>query len=175
MLEEHEVGLLAALGRVAVHEPLVVRQRVSVVVLAEGRVGDHAVESRQFATAHMRRVGERVVVAQVGVSDAMQQHVHLGDRPSGAVVLLPSEHEVVRITAVVDHMVAGVDQHAARARARVVDRHARLRIDEAHHELHHRTRCVELTALLAGRVGKVSDQVLVGGAEKVGELEVLIT
>ena len=33
---------------------------------------------------------------------------------------------------------------------------------------------VELAALLAGRVGELADQVLVRGAEQVGELEVLV-
>ena len=33
---------------------------------------------------------------------------------------------------------------------------------------------VELAALLARRVGELPDQVLVGGAEQVGELEVLV-
>ena len=33
---------------------------------------------------------------------------------------------------------------------------------------------VELAALLAGRVGELADEVLVGGTEEVGELEVLV-
>ena len=41
------------------------------------------------------------------------------------------------------------------------------------HDAHHVGRGVELAGLLAGGVGEVLDQPLVGGAEQVGELEVL--
>ena len=49
-----------------------------------------------------------------------------------------------------------------------------LGVDEAHHQLHDGAGRVELAALLAGRVGKVTDQVLVGGAEQVGKLEIVV-
>ena len=49
-----------------------------------------------------------------------------------------------------------------------------VRLSEPHHHAHHSRGRVELAALLAGRVGEVADQVLVGGAEQVGELEVLL-
>ena len=67
------------------------------------------------------------------------------------------------------------DQHAARARARVVDAHA-LAAGSTSRTISRTTARgrVELAALLAGRVGEVADQVLVGGAEQVGELEVLV-
>ena len=71
-------------------------------------------------------------------------------------------------------MVAGVDQHAARTRTRIVDAHTFLGVDETHHQLHDGAGRVELAALLAGRVSKVTDQVLVGGAEQVGKLEVVV-
>ena len=162
VLQEHQVGLLAALGGVAVAEPLGVGQRRPVVVLAERRVGDHPVKAPQLAAAHVLGAGEGVVVAQVGVADAVQQHVHLRNRPGSAVVLLPGQHQVSGIAAVVGHMVAGIDQHAARARARVIHSHALLRVDQAHHQLHHRARRVELAALLARGVREIPDQVLVG-------------
>ena len=46
----------------------------------------------------------------------------------------PGESEVGGVAAVFGHVVAGVDEHAARSRARVVDAHALLRVEEAHHE-----------------------------------------
>ena len=49
-----------------------------------------------------------------------------------------------------------------------------LGLDQPHHHAHDRARGVELAALLAGRVGELADQVLVGGAQQVGELEVLV-
>ena len=174
VLEEHEVGFLAILGCVAIAEPFLVGERGLVVVLAERGVGDHPVESDQLTVTDVVGVAEGVVVAEVSVSDAVEQHVHLRDRPCGPVVLLPGENQIGGIATIVSNVVAGVDQHAARARARVVDSHTFLRIDKTHHQLHDRAGRVELAALLAGRVGKVADQILVCGAEQVGELEILV-
>ena len=78
------------------------------------------------------------------------------------------------VLAVLLDVLPGVDEHAAGARARVVDAHARLRLDEADHHPDDGPRGVELARLLAGGVGELADQVLVGGAEQVGELEVLV-
>ena len=66
------------------------------------------------------------------------------------------------------------DQHAARARAGVVDAHPFLGLDQPHHHPDDRARRVELAALLAGRVRELADEVLVRGSEQVGELEVLV-
>ena len=61
------------------------------VVQRERRIGDHPVEAHQLAALGVQRVGERVVVADVGVGDAVQQHVHLGDGPDAAVLLLAAQ------------------------------------------------------------------------------------
>jgi hypothetical protein len=45
---------------------------------------------------------------------------------------------------------------------------------EADHHPHHRPRGVELAALPLRGVGELTDEVLVGGPEEVGELEVLV-
>ena len=47
-------------------------------------------------------------------------------------------------------------------------------LDQADHHPDDGSRRVELAALLAGRVGELADEVLVGSAEEVGELEVLV-
>ena len=60
------------------------------------------------------------------------------------------------------------------SRARVVDAHPLSRFDQADHHPDDGSRGVELAALLAGRVGELADEVLVGGTEQVGELEVLV-
>ena len=65
-------------------------------------------------------------------------------------------------------------EHAAGTGARVVDPHPLLGVDEADHHPNDGTRGVELSALLAGGVGKVADKVLVGCAQQVGKLEVLV-
>ena len=174
MLDEHQVGLLAALGRPAALEPLRVLHALAGVVQGERRIGEHPVEAHQLAAVDVHRLGEGVAVLHVGVGDAVQQQVHLRDRPDAAVVLLARQAQVARVPAVLLHVVLGQDQHAARPRAWVIDRHALARLRPVHHHPHHRPGGVELAALLAGGVGELADQVLIGRAEQVGELEVLV-
>ena len=174
VLDEHQVGLLAALGRPAPLEPFRVLHAVAGVVQGERRVGQHPVEPVQLPAVDVHGLGEGVAVLHVGVGDAVQQQVHLRDRPDAAVVLLARQVQVARVPAVLLHVVLGQDQHAARPRARVIHRHARLRLDQFHHHPHHRPRRVELAALLPGGVGELADQVLIRRAEQVGELEVLV-
>ena len=51
---------------------------------------------------------------------------------------------------------------------------AGLGLDDLHQQADDLARCIELTALFAGAVGKEFDQVFVRGAQQVGELEVVI-
>ena len=111
----------------------------------------------------------------VGVGDAVQQHVHLGDRPDAAVVLLArtgpgcAAFPPCSSTYSLDRMSMPPSPSTGRrphARAAAATR--------SHHHPHDGARRVELAALLARRVGELADQVLVRGAEQVGELEVLV-
>jgi hypothetical protein len=184
VLQEHQVGLLAAQRHLAVAEALRelrAKHRLAVAVGFGGapvdrerRIGEHAVEAHQLAAFHVLRLGQGVVVAQIGAADAVQQHVHLGDGPHRAVGLLPAQVGARAVATVLVDVLLGQDQHAARAHARVVDAVLLLRLDQPHHHPHHRARRVELAALLAGRVRELADQVLVGRAEQVRELEVLV-
>ena len=70
-------AFFAALGCVAVAEPFGVGERGHVVVLAEWGVGDHPVEPDQLTVTDMLGVREGVVVAEVSISDAVEQHIHL--------------------------------------------------------------------------------------------------
>ena len=56
----------------------------------------------------------------------------------------------------------------------VVDAQARLGLEDADHEPDDVARRVEVAALLARRLGEHVDEELVGGAEQVGELEILV-
>jgi hypothetical protein len=89
----------------------------------------------------------------------VQDHVQLGDRPGGAVVLLAEQREVasVLVGAVLGDVLACVDEHAAGAAARVVHPHSLARVDQADHHPHHGARGVELAALLPRRVGELGD------------------
>ena len=48
----------------------------------------------------MERLGQGVPVTQVGIGDPVKDHVHLGDGPDPAVVLLAVEPEVPRVATV---------------------------------------------------------------------------
>ena len=98
----------------------------------------------------------------------------LSARMARQAVLLAVQGEVPGVLAVLLGVLGGVDEHAAAARAGVVDAHACSRLDQANHHADDVPRCVELACLAAGGVGELGDQVLVGGAEQVGELEVLV-
>ena len=78
-----------------------------VVVLGERRIGDHPVEAHQLAAVDVLRVSERVVVADVGVGDAVQEHVHLGDGPDAAVGLLAVEAQVAGLPPLLVDVLAG--------------------------------------------------------------------
>ena len=81
------------------------------------------------------------------------------------VALLPVEAQRAVLAAVALHLVDGGDQHAARARGRVIDALARLRVEHLHHQMHQCAVGVELLRRVAAVVGKLLDQILVGDAQ----------
>jgi hypothetical protein len=131
VLQEHQVGLLGAQRHLAVAEALGELRRpggCAVGVLlgvapvdGERRVGEDPVEVHQLAAFDVLRLGQRVVVLQVGGADAVQQHVHLGDGPHRAVELLAEEVGLAAVLAVLVDVFLGGDQHAAGTAAGVVD------------------------------------------------------
>ena len=174
VLHEHQVGLLAFLGHP--HREAAGEDHVFLdVVLAERRVGQHAVEAAQFVLLGLvLRLAQGVLLADVGVRDAVQQHVHLADGPGGAHLFLAKQRQLGRIGAVFAQVVARLDQHAARPNCWVVHAHAFARVADFHADAHDFSRGVELAGLLAGRVGEVFDQPLVGGTQQVGEFKVFV-
>ena len=147
---------------------------LSRVVLAERRIGDDAVEAFQFARLAVLRVQQRVCEPDVGAGHAMQQHVELADGPGGGVVHLAAQAQVGRVAAGLLDELAADDEHAAGAAGGVIDAQPRPGLEDAHHEADDIARGVEVAALLARRLGEHVDEELVGRAEQVGELEVLV-
>ena len=103
-----------------------------------------------------------------GVGQAVEEHVHLADGPGAEVLLLAVEGQVARVAPAPLDEVGALDQHAAGAGGRVADAHAFGRRQQLDDEPDDHPRRVELAPLLAGVVGELLDQVLVGAAEKVG-------
>ena len=68
----------------------------------------------------------------------------------------------------------GLNEEAAGTDRRVVNGVAGLRLNELDEQAHDLARGIELAAFLAGAVGEELDEVLVGGAEQVGELKVVV-
>ena len=56
----------------------------------------------------MLRLSQRVFVAQIGAADAVQQHVHLRDRPDGAVGFLAAQVGAPAVAADVREAVLGL-------------------------------------------------------------------
>ena len=174
VLGKHEVALLAGGGAPAPAEALLMLHVLGGVVHGEGRVGDDAVETLQVAAVLVPGVQECVGELDVRAGDAVEEHVEAADRPRGGVVDLAAEAEVGGIAAALLHVFAADNEHAARADGGIVNAHAGLGLEDAHDEANHVARGVEVAALLARRLREHVDQKLVGRAEKVGELEILV-
>ena len=187
VLHEHQISLFAFLGHpdveaARVGDGLLLLGTAAVisgfglsVVLAEGRIGEDAVEAAQLVVfVLVLRVGQSVSVADIGVRDAMQQHVHLADGPGGTHLFLPVERQLGGIGSAFAQVVASLDQHAARANGRVVNTHAFLWVTNLDADAHDLGRGVELTGLLARRIGKVLDQPFIRCTEQVREFEIIV-
>ena len=185
VLQKHQVGFLGAQRHLSIRKALGLElgppggSAIGILlgaapVYGERRVGEHPVKVHELAALHVLRLGQGVVVLQVGVADAVQQHVHLGDGPHGAVELLTKESGLAAVFAMLVDVFLGGNQHAAGATAGVVDFVLELGFDQPHHHAHHGAWRIKLAAFLARRVGKLADQVLVGGAQQVGKFEVFI-
>ena len=162
VLDEHEVGLLAGL-RTPLAEAAREAHVGAAVVLRERGVGEHAVELADPPVLQDLRIFQSIPVPDGEAGDVVEDHVHVADRPRGAVGVLPVERQVVGVPALLLHVPVRLDQEAAGAGGGVVDRVAGLGPGELHQQAHHFRRGVELAALLARAVREVLDEVLVGG------------
>ena len=98
----------------------------------------------------------------------------LHDRPCGPVGVLPVESQIVGVLTLLLDVLVSLNQKAAGADGRVVDLIACHGFGELHQQTHDFRGRVELAALLARAVCEVLDQILVGRAKKVGELEAVV-
>ena len=174
VLGEHQVALLARGRTPAPAEALGELHVAARIVLAERRIGDDAVEALQLARLAVHGVQQRILELDVGAGHAMQEHVQLADGPGRGIVHLAAQAQVGRITAGLLDELAADDEHTAGAAGGVIDAQARPRLEDADHEPDDIARGVEVAALLARRLGEHVDQELVGRAEQVGELKILI-
>ena len=176
VLGEHEVALLAR-GRTPTPAETLGELHVAArVVLAEGRIGDDAVEAVQLPASAVHRVQQCVLELNVRVQvRAVEEHVEFADGPGGSVVDLAAKANIGWVAAGLFNKLTSDDEHATRATCGVINFHARRRLDDADHEPDDIARGVEVAALFARRLGKHVDEKFVGCAEQVGELEVLVT
>ena len=174
VLHKHEVGLLA-LFRHPDSEASGILDVLPDVILAERRIGGHAVVAGQLAALGLvLRAAQCVFLADVSRLNPVKEHVHFADGPRGAHALLPGERKIARISTALADVVARLDQHAAGTDGGIIDAHARLRVEDFDDDADDIGWRVELARLFAGGIGEVFDEVFVGRAEEVGELEVLI-
>ncbi len=173
VLHEHEVGLLAGF-RAEFAEAAGELHGGAAVVLRERRVGEHAIEFARLTVFQDQRVLQRIPVLDGEAGDVVEDHVHVADGPDRAVRVLPIERKVVGILPLLLDVLVGLDQKTARAGRGVVDGVAGLGLGELHQQAHDLGGGVELAAFLAGAVCEKLDQILVSGAQQVGELEVVV-
>ena len=173
VLDKHQVGLLAGLWT-PLAEAAGELHIGAAVVLGEGRVGQHPVELADPAIVQKQWVLQGVAVLDGEARDVVEDHVHVADGPHRAVGVLAVERQVVRVLALLLHILVRLDQEAPRTRGGIVDGVARLGLGELHQEANHLARGIELAALLARAVREELDQVLVSRAQQVRELKVVV-
>ena len=128
-----------------------------------------------------RRIGEDVVGLEVGVQvaqeavgglrakvgfDAADGEVHMRQPPGGGIGLLAEDRNVGLLSAVGLDEAFGLNEHARRAAAGIVDA-ALIRLEHLDQQPHDATRREELAAELALSLGKLAEEVLVDAAERV--------
>src|SRR5690625_7886096 len=91
-------------------------------------MGDDTIKPHQLAAFDVLRIGKGVSVADIGAVDAVQDHVHLADRPSPSVGILAAKVEVERIAAVLLHVVRRLHQDTTGAQSWIDDARADIRL-----------------------------------------------
>ena len=138
----------------------------------EGRVGHHEVEGLQGVALRPLWRGQRVALPDFGGGGVVQDHVHLGERGGGVVYLLPVDGHAA------GGLGGGLEQQRAGAAGRVEDGLRRVLgtpdADDAGHDPRHLGGGVELPLALARLGGEVPHQVLVGVAQQVVALGVVL-
>ena len=158
--------LLVGLGRAQGQAARVERGGVLDLVHVEGRVGGHEVA----------RAVERVGVVVEGISlvarldvalHAVDGHVHEAELGVVVDLLLAVEHHALGgVAAVLAHIVAGRDEHAARAAGRVEHLAAR-GLDDVHDHADERLGREEDAVVAGHRRGELAEEVLVDAADDV--------
>src|SRR5690348_2030439 len=120
-----------------------------------------------------------VVPGDAARVDAAHGKVHLAQPPSGVVTLLAIDGELADPAAVSFEETLGLDEHATRAAARVIDAalNAALGIREGFQHLNQdaddRTWGVELPSPLAFRSGEATKEIFVDLTEQISRLRAL--
>lgn len=98
------------------------------------------------------------------IRSIVQDKVHASNGVGGEILFLSKElaPEPAVVAVMLLDVADGSQQHATRAAGGIVDGFSFLRIEDIHHQPHHRTRSIELACLLVGGIGKLLDQVFVG-------------
>ena len=101
-----------------------------------------------------------------GGVNAVNSEVHLGQPPCGVVDLLPVDRKVQRVAAMIFDEFLGLDEHATRAAAGVIDA-ALIGFEHLNQRADHGAGGEELAATLAFGAGKARDEILIDAAQQV--------
>ena len=139
---------------------------VAPLLQRERRVGDHHIEVQQVVVAvEQARIAQGVAPLDDVVVLAVQEHVHLGQRPGAADRFLSVELILLRSQAL--DLLRAFHQQRSRTAGRIADAVAFFRLHQFGHQFGDFRRRVELAGLLAGARGETLDQELIRVADDV--------
>ena len=120
VLDEHEVSFFPGFGA-PFTEARGELQVGAAVVLRERRIGKHAVEFADLAVVQNLRVLQRIPVLDGEAGDVVEDHVHDADGPDGAVRVLPVEGKIIRVLALLLHILVALNKKAAGADGGIIN------------------------------------------------------
>ncbi len=112
VLDKHQVGFLAVF-RTPLAETAGEFHAGAAVVLRKRRIGQHPVEPAYLAVLQDLRVFQGVAVLDGEPRDVVEDHVHVADRPGGAVGVLAVEHQIIGVLALLLDVLMRLDEKAA--------------------------------------------------------------
>ena len=115
VLDEHQVGFLAGL-RAPLTEAAGKFHAGAAVVLRKRGIGQHPVEPADLTVLQDLRIFQGVAVLDGEPRDVVEDHVHVADRPGGAVGVLTVEHQIIGVLALLLDVLVGLDEESRRSR-----------------------------------------------------------
>ena len=151
-----------------VARPDIVRELLAIPRLDRiRRIREDHVEASELSVADELRIGQRVAFLDGELGHAMKVEIHPRNGRGDRVHFLSVHADGTILQSLTLEIVERLDEHAARAAGRIVDRLARRGTQNLRHQRHDRAVGVELLRRMPRVVRELSDQILVARAHLV--------